>query len=80
MLDRPIVTFAADGALYAVPVDFVQEILDLQPISPLPRVPHALLGVTNLRGGKCAGSGPSPPSGQGRGRGHTANPDPCDLD
>lgn len=51
MAVQSVVTFSADGSLYAVPVDCVQEILDLQPVSPLPRVPNALLGVTNLRGG-----------------------------
>jgi purine-binding chemotaxis protein CheW len=45
-----LLTFTADGALYAVAVNRVQEILDLQPLAPLPSAPPHVLGVTNLRG------------------------------
>lgn len=45
-----VVTFVADEALYAVPVDRVQEILDLRPVAPLPSTPAYLLGVIDLRG------------------------------
>ena len=38
-----VVTFSAGPVLYAVPVDGVQEILDLQPITPLPNAPAHLL-------------------------------------
>lgn len=50
MTNAPMVTFEADGALYAAPVSRVREILDLQPISPLPNAPNYLLGITDLRG------------------------------
>ncbi|MFC7705851.1 chemotaxis protein CheW [Plastorhodobacter daqingensis] len=45
-----VVIFAAGSALYALPVHQVQEILDLQPIVPLPNAPAHLLGLTDLRG------------------------------
>ncbi len=45
-----VVTFVADGALYAVPVSRVQEILDLQPVAAMPNAPAHLLGITDLRG------------------------------
>lgn len=45
-----MVTFSAGAVLYAVPVDRVQEILDLQPITPLPNAPAHLLGLTDVRG------------------------------
>lgn len=43
-------TFSADGALYAVPVNRVQEILDLQPVAPMPNAPAHFMGITDLRG------------------------------
>lgn len=45
-----IVTFNADGALYGVPVNRVQEILDLCRIAPMPQAPAHLLGIIDLRG------------------------------
>lgn len=36
--------------LFAVPVERVQEILDLCPVAPLPRAPRQLLGVIDVRG------------------------------
>ena len=44
------VTFVADQGLYAIPVNRVQEILDLRPVAPLPGTPSHLLGVIDLRG------------------------------
>lgn len=45
-----VVTFDADGALYAVPVGRVQEILDLRPTAAMPNAPSHLLGIIDLRG------------------------------
>lgn len=45
-----VVTFSADGSLYAAPVHRVQEILDLQPVAPMPNAPAHFIGVTDLRG------------------------------
>lgn len=47
---QDVVTFAADGALYAVPVGRVQEILDLRPTAAMPNAPAHLLGIIDLRG------------------------------
>ncbi|AXQ92540.1 chemotaxis protein CheW [Cereibacter azotoformans] len=45
-----VVTFAAGQMLYALPVERVQEILDLRPIAPLPNAPAHLLGLCDVRG------------------------------
>jgi purine-binding chemotaxis protein CheW len=50
MINSDFVTFVADGALYAVPVARVQEILDVQPVAAMPNAPPHLLGITDLRG------------------------------
>lgn len=44
------VTLSLDDALYGIPVDRVQEILDLRPVAPIPGAPQHLLGVIDLRG------------------------------
>lgn len=44
------VTFVADQGLYAIPVNRVQEILDLRPIAAMPNAPAYLLGIIDLRG------------------------------
>ena len=49
-IEQDVLTFSADGVLYAVPVQRVQEILDLQPVAPMPNSPSFMLGVTDLRG------------------------------
>ncbi|ACM02844.1 chemotaxis protein CheW [Cereibacter sphaeroides] len=46
----PVVTFMAGEALYALPVERVQEILDLRPVAPLPNAPAHLLGLCDVRG------------------------------
>ena len=43
-------TFGIDREIFAIPVALVQEILDLQPISRLPRAPDYLLGLMDVRG------------------------------
>lgn len=45
-----VVTFETDGALYAVPVDRVQEILDMRETAIMPNAPDHLLGIIDLRG------------------------------
>lgn len=45
-----VVTFEADQGLYAIPVNRVQEILDLRPIAAMPNAPAYLLGIIDLRG------------------------------
>ena len=44
------VTLGIDREVFAVPVDGVQEILDMLPISRLPHTPPHLLGMINVRG------------------------------
>lgn len=45
-----IVTLALDETLYGIPVDRVQEILDMRPVAPMPNAPSHLLGIIDLRG------------------------------
>jgi len=44
------VTLGVAGELFAAPISKVQEILDMQPISRLPRAPENLLGMIDVRG------------------------------
>ncbi len=39
-----------DGAGYAIPIERVREIVRMRLITPMPRVPEAILGVISLRG------------------------------
>jgi len=50
MLLRELLAFELAGDPYAVPVERVREIVRLRPITPMPRVPEAVLGVIALRG------------------------------
>ena len=43
-------TFGIDQERFALPVEKVQEILDLQPISRLPHAPAYVLGLMDVRG------------------------------
>jgi purine-binding chemotaxis protein CheW len=43
-------TFGIDRECFAVPVERVREILDLQPISRLPCAPPYVVGMTDVRG------------------------------
>ncbi len=47
---RELLTFQLDGAAYAFPVERVREIVRMRLITPIPRVPEAILGVISLRG------------------------------
>lgn len=44
------VTLALDTTLYGIPVERVQEILDMRPVAPMPNAPAHLLGIIDLRG------------------------------
>jgi purine-binding chemotaxis protein CheW len=44
------VTLGVDSEVFAVPVETVQEILDMRPISRLPHAPPYLLGMIDVRG------------------------------
>jgi purine-binding chemotaxis protein CheW len=44
------VTLSLGNTLYGIPVERVQEILDMRPVAPMPNAPAHLLGVTDLRG------------------------------
>lgn len=44
------VTLSLGDALHGIPVDRVQEILDMRPVAGMPNAPAHLLGVTDLRG------------------------------
>jgi len=43
-------TFGIDRERFALPVERVQEILDLQPVSRIPHAPAYLLGLMDVRG------------------------------
>jgi purine-binding chemotaxis protein CheW len=49
-LVRQLLTFTLDGDPYAVPVEWVREIVRLRVITPMPRVPPEIRGVISLRG------------------------------
>jgi purine-binding chemotaxis protein CheW len=53
-LDRgPVVEYLAFGLAgdpYAAPVNLVREILKPPPLTPVPRAPHAVLGIVSVRG------------------------------
>jgi purine-binding chemotaxis protein CheW len=50
MSNPDVVTCMVDGAIYAVPVTRVQEVIDTQVIAPMPSAPAHLLGIIDLRG------------------------------
>lgn len=43
-------TFVLEGGVYGIPILIVREIIAMQPVTPLPRMPQAIEGVINLRG------------------------------
>jgi len=45
-----LVVFRIDGAPYALAVERVREIVRRRPITPVPRLPEAVMGVISLRG------------------------------
>lgn len=50
VLRRELLAFELDGDPYALPVERVREIVRMRPVTPMPRVPAAILGVIALRG------------------------------
>jgi len=49
-MQHQLATFKLDGRLYGVDVSRVQEALRLQRRTAVPRAPHAVAGLVNLRG------------------------------
>ena len=49
-LPRELLAFTLDGDPYAIPVEWIREIVRLQAITPMPRVPPEIRGVISLRG------------------------------
>jgi len=47
---RQLIAFTIDDTPYAVPVEFVREIVRIRPITPVPRVSSHVRGVISLRG------------------------------
>ncbi len=47
---RELLAFELNGDRYAVPIERVREIVRMRLITPVPRVPEAILGVISLRG------------------------------
>jgi purine-binding chemotaxis protein CheW len=45
-----VLTLACDTEVFALPVERVQEILDLRPITRMPNAPSQLLGMIDVRG------------------------------
>lgn len=43
-------TFVLDDGHFGLSIDSVQEVLELMPITKVPRTPEHMLGVTNVRG------------------------------
>jgi len=49
-LARQFCTFVLDGDLFGTPVGNVQEVIQHQPMTPVPLAPHSVRGMINLRG------------------------------
>ena len=47
---RNVIVFALGAARYAVELRWVREVVTLGHVTPVPRGPHAVLGVVNVRG------------------------------
>lgn len=47
---RELLVFSIDGALYALPIERIREIVRPRALTPVPHVPSAVLGVISLRG------------------------------
>lgn len=50
MASQQFCTFLLDGHLFGVPVPAVQEVIRVQPMTPVPLAPPAVAGLINLRG------------------------------
>jgi purine-binding chemotaxis protein CheW len=47
---KKLFLFEIDGELYAVDVDCVDRVMKIPPITPIPNVPRAIIGIFHLRG------------------------------
>ena len=47
---QKLLSFYVNDRLYAVPIEIVSEIIGIQDISFVPRLPHFIKGVTNISG------------------------------
>jgi purine-binding chemotaxis protein CheW len=45
-----IITFAVTGAKYALEADYINEVIRLTELTPIPSAPAHIMGITNLRG------------------------------
>jgi purine-binding chemotaxis protein CheW len=50
MASQQFCTFLLEGSLFGVPVPQVQEVIRVQPMTPVPLAPPAVEGMINLRG------------------------------
>jgi len=48
---RQYLTFVLDSEIYSIEISQVREVLDLEKITKVPRMPEFMRGVINLRGG-----------------------------
>lgn len=49
-MHRELITFEVAGQIFALDIMSIREIRAWTPVTPLPRVPHYVAGVVNLRG------------------------------
>ncbi|OGZ06232.1 MAG: hypothetical protein A2845_00290 [Candidatus Lloydbacteria bacterium RIFCSPHIGHO2_01_FULL_49_22] len=47
---KDLFLFELDGDLYAVPVELVDRVMKIPPITPIPNAPAAIVGIFHLRG------------------------------
>ena len=48
--DQLYLTFLLGGEVYGIGIDYVREIIGIQPVTPIPEYPVYIRGVINLRG------------------------------
>jgi len=49
-MHRELITFEVSGQIFALNIMAIREIRAWTPVTPMPRVPHYVAGVVNLRG------------------------------
>ncbi|PEQ12791.1 chemotaxis protein CheW [Novosphingobium sp. PC22D] len=49
-MHRELITFEVSGQIFALDIMAIREIRAWSPVTPMPRVPHYVAGVVNLRG------------------------------
>jgi len=50
MKQEPYLIFKISGELFAIPVDKIIEVIELEDITPVPETPEYIKGITNFRG------------------------------